>query len=963
MASKAKSTLTRFQRFGLFFYDHVKTTFTLWVALVVFGFLSYSVFMQRQGFPNVEVPISTITGTYFVNDKIKVDKDVVKPVDDITLKQSNIKTLTSTAGDNFFAIVVEYKDGVKAQAGSDAIKKAVEADTTLPKNVLFTYKALNASKFNNEYDVLLAVHQGETTPFSELVTTADRLAKQLTATAGVASAKTISPFKAGTNLEGQPVTLQQTFDRVGLRENGKTVYYPSVQIGIVSKPGTDAIHLEKNLNAQIASLEAQPENKGAHVTVSAGVAENISTQIHNLQTNLLEGLVVVIIISLLLISWRAGIATALSMTTVLLITVGVLYAVGLTLNTITLFALVLCLGLIVDDTTIMAEAIDAGRDADMSNREIVATAIKRVARASTAGTLVTMLAFAPMLFISGILGSFIKVLPITIIVSLAVSLLVSLTIIPFMARRLLLKSKGHLAKEHNPISALEDHISNGLARMIRVGERSRKKASVIGVVAILISFAFLIGSGAFFAKLKFDIFPSTKDSNELGMVLNFPAGTTVQKAEAISRDADNIIANKLGSNFKSETYLGVADAQSATAQIELVDFKKREVKSPQLVDELNEAFAKEIARDTHPDPNDISHDKAVSMAGVQIKVSQLDVGPPKDDYPFRAQIYGEDNAKATRLANDVAKYLNGHEIKRANGTTAKIARVQVKGNDDTVERKQGKRILEVQAGFDADDVSALVGVAQKTVEDKFTASELAKYGATKSDVTFDFGNESNNQDSFKSMLYAFPVLLIIMYVLLAFQFGSLLQPLLIFTAIPFSFFGVAAGLHLTDNPLSFFVMIGFFALIGIAVNNTILLVDFANQERKTGKGGFESMALAVKARFRPLIATSLTSVLALIPLALSDPFWEGLAYTLIFGLLSSTLLVVVAFPYYYLAAEYVRSKVSRKAGVTWLIALIVIITALSKINPKAIPLGLLAYLLAIIATILKGFYARRLLRN
>ena len=142
--------------------------------------------------------------------------------------------------------------------------------------------------------------------------------------------------------------------------------------------------------------------------------------------------------------------------------------------------------------------------------------------------------------------------------------------------------------------------------------------------------------------------------------------------------------------------------------------------------------------------------------------------------------------------------------------------------------------------------------------------------------------------------------------------------MLIFMAIPFSFLGVAAGLHYTNNPLSFFVMIGFFALIGIAVNNTILLTDYANQARNQGHGHFESMALAVKARFRPLITTSLTSVVALIPLALSDPFWESLAFTLIFGLLSSTLLVIVTFPYYYLAAEYLRVHFSRVHGIAWI---------------------------------------------
>src|SRR5206468_3980614 len=142
--------------------------------------------------------------------------------------------------------------------------------------------------------------------------------------------------------------------------------------------------------------------------------------------------------------------------------------------------------------------------------------------------------------------------------------------------------------------------------------------------------------------------------------------------------------------------------------------------------------------------------------------------------------------------------------------------------------------------------------------------------------------------------------------LLGFQFRSLLQPLLIFMALPFSIFGITLGLYLTDNAFSFFTMLGFFALIGLSIKNTILLTDFANQARRAGMGTVDAAHEALAERFRPLIATSLTAVVSLIPLTLSDPFWEGLGVTLIFGLLSSTFLVVTVFPYYYLGAEYLR---------------------------------------------------------
>lgn len=107
-------------------------------------------------------------------------------------------------------------------------------------------------------------------------------------------------------------------------------------------------------------------------------------------------------------------------------------------------------------------------------------------------------------------------------------------------------------------------------------------------------------------------------------------------------------------------------------------------------------------------------------------------------------------------------------------------------------------------------------------------------------------------------------------------------------------------------------MLGVFALIGISVNNAILLIDYANQERaKLNVSAAEAMAHALKARLRPLLTTSSTSILALLPLALNDPFWEGIAYTLIFGLLSSTILVILVFPYFYLIEEGVRYRIRR----------------------------------------------------
>jgi len=221
-----------------------------------------------------------------------------------------------------------------------------------------------------------------------------------------------------------------------------------------------------------------------------------------------------------------------------------------------------------------------------------------------------------------------------------------------------------------------------------------------------------------------------------------------------------------------------------------------------------------------------------------------------------------------------------------------------------------------------------VTLAQAAIKDNFDESKVQSYGLAKDAIRFNIGQEQENQDSFKSLAVAFPILLVAIYLLLAVQFRSLLQPLLIFMAIPFSLFGITLGLYTTDNPFSFFAMLGFFALVGLSLKNSILLTDYANQLRRSGMPAVEAAVGALHERFRPLIATSLTAVVSLIPLALTSPFWEGLSIVLIGGLISSTFLVVTIFPYYYLGAEYLRIKVRRRYALSALAIVAAIIFAL-----------------------------------
>ncbi len=883
------SSLNVLQRVGLFFHDHRETTIVFWLSIVVFGLLSYTTFMQRQGFPNVDVPVSVASGAYFVNDAAQVDSQIAKPLANELLKLPQVKSVTTQAGANFYSTAIGFNSGVSSAKGNALVESTITQEQLLPKSATSAFKALDAGRFAEQSDMLISISTDNFTDVQTLQADAERVAGQFASIDGVKKSVVLKQVETGTDpITGSPKQQVTSFDSIAIRDgSGAIIFRPSVIVGVQAHASMDALKLHDAVTNKIDLLSQQQDFSNLHLIISADFAEGIRGQISSLQQSLLEGLVVVIFVSCLLISVRSGIVTALSMVTVILATIGLLYGLGITLNTITLFALILSLGLIVDDTTIMVEAIDAGQYEFKSRRHIVAMAIKRVARASFAGTIITMLAFAPMLFVSGILGEFIRVLPITIIIALAVSLIVSLSLVPFLARVIVDSKRRH---KQQVVARLEKRTSDALARHVLASSKSTKKRLIYGGGSLLVALILTLASFPLFLQLKFDIFPSTKDSDALAVRIVYPDPTTLTQAQDIANSANYIIGDTLGKNMQRLTYQNTGSTVGATVTVTLVPFKSRDTTSQQMLVQLSTAFQ--------------------GFDGAKISLSQLDAGPPKDDYPFGVQIFGDDTNKTLALAKDMQSFLQDNTVVRVDGSTSKIVRTNISPNS-IVKRIDGKQYVQIRAGFYDNDVSALVVAGKNLVNNTYTAEKLSAFGLSQSDIAFDFGSESNNQDSFKSMLYAFPVLLLAMYILLVLQFKSFLQPLLIFSAIPFSFFGVALGLKITNNPLSFFVLVGFFALIGIAVNNTILLTDYANQAKQQGMDKYDAVALALRTRFRPLVATSLTSIVALIPLALTDPFWQSLAVTLIFGLLSSTLLVIIAFPYYYLVGEWIRDLSKR----------------------------------------------------
>jgi multidrug efflux pump subunit AcrB len=927
-------------KLSMFFFKRPKLSLGIWLIVVAFGIASYTTLLKREGFPSVNVPFTIVNGTYLVNDAAKVDGDIAKPVSDAILKDPDVKRVQTSSFDNFTTIIVQYKDGTDSATATPNLEKSVKSQVTLPDQAVVKFESPKFGYTDRGDDMVISFYSQDTVKSTADIAVKAKEAEAFLKKQNLSLAQSLSvidPYVQGIDpATGQTAFTQKYFDRYGERKNSKNNFFPSISIGLTIKKGSDLIEADKQVRAAVDKLNAQSEFDGYTGTVSASSAPDIKQQISELQRSLLEGLAAAIIIGALVIALRASIITATAMLTVITITLGLLYLYNYSLNTITLFALVLGLALIVDDTIIMIEAIDAQRRKTKEPEIAVKKATTKISRAMTAATLTAVLSFAPLLFVGGILGDFIKAIPITVITALVVSLLVALIFIPTFARFLLLGKKQMGEGSVREVAAgVESKVARFIGRPLLWAKNSKKRLWSLGVAALIIGFGFIMAGGFLFSKVTFNIFPPSKDSNGLMISMAFPDGATIDQAEKLADKVDDVVAASVGGNFKEAAYYSTGTAQTARLRVILIPYTDREISAPTIASDLQKAL-------------DVKVDE------VKTKVGQEDVGPPAA--AFNVQIQTDDRQKAYALAKDVDEYLHKANIKRVSGEKVEVTSTTI-ASPATYTRDNSKQYVQVTAEFKGTDTSTLVTLTQDAIKKEFDAKQLASYGLPKDTLKFDIGQEQENQDSFKTLLIAFPILLLAIYLLLSIEFRSLLQPALIFMAIPFSLFGITLGLYLTHNAFSFFAMLGFFALLGLSIKNTILLTDYANQSRVAGMRPVDAVHEALQERFRPLIATSFTAVFALIPLALTSPFWEGLMVVLIFGLLSSTFLVITVFPYYYLGAEYLRLRINRKRFLGWLLLNIAVIGAVVAIKSSYALEAFLVVNLALI--IFKITYGRK----
>jgi len=748
------------------------------------------------------------------------------------------------------------------------------------------------------------------------------------------------------------------------RVNGE----PALTIAVTKTPDGNTVAVSKAVTAAIPDLE-KSIGDGTKFTVVFDQAPFITQSIDSLATEGLLGLAfAVIIILIFLLSIRSTLVTAISIPVSVLITFVGMQASGYTLNIITLGALTIAIGRVVDDSIVVIENIKRHIGLGQEKLAAITTAVREVAGAVTASTVTTVAVFLPLALVGDVTGELFRPFALTVTIALASSLFVALTIVPVLAYWFLGNKKPHphsegVAAEGATEDELEhpSRLQRAYLPIIRWTLSPLKGAAVL-VVAVLI----LGGTIALAGGLKTN-FIGDSGQNTLTVSQTLPLGASLDakdkaatKVETALRDIKGIdtVQLSIGSNGNSlqSTFGGGGDVSFSLTTDPDADQEALQKTVRDTVAGLSDVGDVALAAASSGfASSDIEinikangdADLRVAADAIDKAVSNLDVTAEatsnlSEEQPYIAILVNRDKAADVGLSDlAVGSIVTAAMNPSATGSVVideKTLSIYIDNSDKPESIKQLKNFeITTQDGVKKlstlatvkevngpASITTIKGVRSATVsvtpngDDVGTASTAVATAVDKVDLpagaSAELGGVTSQQgDAFSQLGLALLIAILIVYIVMVATFRSLRQPLLLLVSVPFAATG-AIGLQLISGiPLGVPSLIGVLMLIGIVVTNAIVLVDLINQYRSRGMRVVEAITHGASRRLRPILMTALATIFALIPMALGLTGHGGfisqpLAIVVIGGLVSSTVLTLVVLPTLYYLVEGAKER-------------------------------------------------------
>jgi len=774
---------------------------------------------------------------------------------------------------------------------------------------------------------------------------------------------------------GGPVYLSQVADVIDgekelssyARINGR----PAITLDVQKAQEANIVETGRNVRAAVAALgDRLPSDVEVRVTYST--ADQVERAVDRVKHTILEGaLLTVLIVFLFLHSWRSTVITGLTLPISVVATFIALYAFGFTINFLTLMALSLCIGLLIDDAIVVRENIvrhlAMGKDHPTAARQ----GTEEIGLAVMATTFAIVAVFVPIAFMSGIIGRFFFQFGLTVAVAVLVSLFVSFTLDPMLSsvwhdppetrfRRL-----PWLGRFMAWIERGVDRVHVAYGRVLRWALGHRRSVIAIALASFFASFLIvpLVGT---------EFIPQT-DQGFISLRLNTPVGSSLEYTDGKVREVEDVL-KRFPEIDLAMTTVGTEDGRNyARVNLKLVDRAGRQRSQVQLerlirealrpvpgielafgydrpiwfnllgpdsdtLSRIAKAFADKAAKvpgiadletsDKAANPalsirlnNDAAADLGINVQQVGATIRPLLAGdtvsywlaPDGQNYEVNVQL-GKDNR---RMASDLGNLYLTSSKRGPDGQMRMVPLRQVADLVETtspqiIKRQDLQRRVGIYANVEGRPAGDVGSDVQKI------ASAMALPPGYRLQAA---GQQQDMQESFQAALGALGLAVIFIYLILASQFASFTQPLAIMASLPFSLIGVFLALLLTRTTLNIFSIIGFIMLMGLVTKNAILLVDFANRSRRAGASLHDALLDAGQVRLRPILMTTAAMIGGMLPLALG--LGEGgenqapMGRAIIGGVITSTLLTLVVVPvlYAYLDrwAEARRARRERRA--------------------------------------------------
>jgi multidrug efflux pump subunit AcrB len=994
---------------------HYQFTVLIFVMLVVLGITSW-MSIPRGEDPTFPVPTYTVIAVYPGANPTDLEQLVVDKIEERVKEIEDVKDMKSSVRDGLAIVQVEFDPSVDADRKYDEVVREVNAlRPDLPSDLAKLWVRKGGADNVNIAQVALV---SERAPWYELETQAERLEERLEAVPGVRGAETWGYPSREVQVQldlGRLSELELPVSHVlgAIGSEAANVPAGSVDIGrrrfnvktdgtyadieevrntvVGGTPGAlvrlrdvasvawgyaDPTHIAR-WNGRRAVWVTATQQDGQNIqrvrdgmwkamdafekTLPTGVklqrsfdqAQNVSARLSRLGEDFAIAILLVLV-TLLPLGGRASVVVMVSVPLSLAIGVALLYATGYSVNQLSIVGAVIALGLLVDDSIVVVENIARHLREGLPKRDAAIQATRQIGVAVLGSTATLVFAFAPLLFLPGLPGRYIRSLPITVIYTIIASLFVSLTIIPWLASLVLKESDD--ARGNIFLRWFERGIHATYAPVL-------DRAIARPLATLAISAALVVGSFALIPAVGFSLFPKAGTPRFL-VHIETPEGASLDETDRAARFAERVVAahpsvvtvlTNVGRDNPMIYYNVSPRNESASAAQLFVLMKSYDSKrTPLMLDSLRAKLAQ--------------------YPGARIELREFENGPPIDA-PIALRLAGENLDTLRALADKVEQTLvkvpgtqyvvNPMRVNRTDlhlavdrqkagllgvtsievdrtlrlgiaGLTAGQLRTEAGDEFDVVVRlprigrptpelldqiyiasQNGSQVplgqiarLEFRASppliqhYDRErsvTVTSQVRTGYNT--DRVTKAALAELERPKLPAGYRLqaaGEIESRQSSFGGIGSAVVIATFMILAILVLEFRTFRSTLIVASVIPLGVVGGIIELWLTGNTLSFTAMIGFVALVGIEIKTSILLVDFTNQLRAQGVPLGEAIRRAGEVRFLPIVLTTMTAIGGLLPLALQgSSLYSPLAWVIIGGLVSSTALARLVTPVMY----------------------------------------------------------------